>query len=88
MANGIGFPDKQVMAELTAKMLIEVDAVQFMGEKPYIYTSGLASPVYTDCRRLILAWLLFIAMWALSSLTPWPAARRRAYRTPHGSPIA
>jgi orotate phosphoribosyltransferase len=53
MSHGIGFPDKKVMAELTAKMLIEVDAVQFMGDKPYIYTSGLASPVYTDCRRLI-----------------------------------
>ena len=53
MAHGVGLPDKKVMAELTAKMLIEVDAVQFMSEKPYIYTSGLASPVYTDCRRLI-----------------------------------
>lgn len=53
MTHGIGFADKKVMAELTAKMLIEVDAVQFMGDKPYIYTSGLASPVYTDCRRLI-----------------------------------
>lgn len=50
---GIGFPDRQVMAELTARMLIEVEAVRFMTEKPFIYTSGLASPVYTDCRRLI-----------------------------------
>jgi orotate phosphoribosyltransferase len=41
------------MAELTAKMLIEVEAVRFMDDKPFIYTSGLASPVYTDCRRLI-----------------------------------
>jgi orotate phosphoribosyltransferase len=48
-----GFPDKEVMAELTAKMLIEVDAVRFMADKPFIYTSGWASPVYTDCRRLI-----------------------------------
>jgi orotate phosphoribosyltransferase len=47
------FPDKSVMAELTAKMLIEVDAVRFMTDKPFIYTSGWASPVYTDCRRLI-----------------------------------
>jgi len=50
---GIGFPDRKVMAELTARMLIEVEAVRFMTEKPFIYTSGLASPVYTDCRRLI-----------------------------------
>ena len=48
-----GFPDKKVMAELTANMLLEVDAVRFMTDKPFIYTSGWASPVYTDCRRLI-----------------------------------
>ena len=48
-----GFPSKEVMAELTAKMLLEVDAVRFMADKPFIYTSGWASPVYTDCRRLI-----------------------------------
>ena len=48
-----GFPDKAVIAELTAKMLLEVDAVRFMADKPFIYTSGWASPIYTDCRRLI-----------------------------------
>jgi orotate phosphoribosyltransferase len=48
-----GFTDKKVMAELTAKMLLEVEAVRFMGDKPFIFTSGRASPVYTDCRRLI-----------------------------------
>ena len=48
-----GFPDKKVMAELTAKMLLEVEAVRFMDDKPFIFTSGWASPVYTDCRRLI-----------------------------------
>jgi orotate phosphoribosyltransferase len=47
------FPDKKVIAELTAKMLLEVDAIRFMTDKPFIYTSGWASPVYTDCRRLI-----------------------------------
>ena len=50
---GLGFPDKKVMAELTAKMLLEVEAVRFMEDKPFIFTSGWASPVYTDCRRLI-----------------------------------
>jgi orotate phosphoribosyltransferase len=47
------FADKAVIAELTAKMLLEVEAVRFYGEKPFIFTSGLASPVYTDCRRPI-----------------------------------
>jgi orotate phosphoribosyltransferase len=49
----IGFPEHKVVAELTAKMLIEVEAVRFMADKPFIFTSGWASPVYTDCRRLI-----------------------------------
>ena len=53
MTSGIGFPDQRVIADLTAKMFLEVGAVQFMTDKPYIFTSGWASPVYTDCRRLI-----------------------------------
>ena len=53
MPMGAGFPDKSVMAEIAARMLLEVEAVRFMGEKPFIFTSGRASPVYTDCRRLI-----------------------------------
>jgi orotate phosphoribosyltransferase len=48
-----GFADKETIAELTAKMLIEVEAVRFMSDQPFIFTSGWASPVYTDCRRLI-----------------------------------
>ena len=47
------FIDRKVMAELTAKMLLEVEAVRFMEDKPFIFTSGWASPVYIDCRRLI-----------------------------------
>ncbi len=53
MATGIGFPDKTVISDLTAKMLIEIEAVQFRPEQPFIFTSGWASPVYTDCRKII-----------------------------------
>ena len=53
MAAVTAFPDKALIAELTAKMLLEVEAVRFMQDKPFIFTSGWASPVYTDCRRLI-----------------------------------
>ncbi len=53
MSIGVGFPDREVVAHLTAKMLLEVDAVLFNPEKPFIFTSGWASPVYIDCRRLI-----------------------------------
>ena len=47
------FPDKPLIAELTAKMLLEVKAVHFRADEPYRFTSGLASPVYIDCRKLI-----------------------------------
>jgi orotate phosphoribosyltransferase len=53
MTAGATFTDKKTMGELTAKMLLEVEAVRFMADKPFIFTSGWASPVYTDCRRLI-----------------------------------
>jgi orotate phosphoribosyltransferase len=53
MTVGGAFPDKEIIAELTAKMLLEVEAVHFNAEKPYIFTSGWASPVYIDCRKLI-----------------------------------
>jgi orotate phosphoribosyltransferase len=47
------FPDKAVIAELTAKMLIEVEAVRFSADEPFKFTSGWHSPVYIDCRKLI-----------------------------------
>ncbi|KMQ80065.1 Orotate phosphoribosyltransferase [Candidatus Burkholderia pumila] len=45
--------DRQTISDITAKMLLEVQAVHFNAEKPYIFTSGWASPVYIDCRKLI-----------------------------------
>ena len=47
------FPDRAEMARLAANMLWEVEAVHFRPQDPYIFTSGLASPVYIDCRKLI-----------------------------------
>lgn len=47
------FPDEETMAELAASMLLEIDAVHFRSDQPYRLTSGLASPVYIDCRKLI-----------------------------------
>jgi orotate phosphoribosyltransferase len=45
--------DRQVIADITARCLLEVKAVNFSDDKPYIFTSGWASPVYIDCRKLI-----------------------------------
>jgi orotate phosphoribosyltransferase len=47
------FTPKDEIARLTARMLLEIDAVHFRADQPYTFTSGLASPVYIDCRKLI-----------------------------------
>lgn len=47
------FADKSVIADMTAKMMLEVKAVHFSEGKPFVFTSGWASPVYIDCRKLI-----------------------------------
>jgi orotate phosphoribosyltransferase len=47
------FADKSFIADMTAKMMLEVKAVHFSEGKPFLFTSGWASPVYIDCRKLI-----------------------------------
>lgn len=47
------FPDPALAARLAARMLLEIEAVHFRAEEPYTFTSGLKSPVYIDCRKLI-----------------------------------
>lgn len=42
-----------IMAHEAARMLLEVGAAHFRPHDPYILTSGMASPVYLDCRKLI-----------------------------------
>ena len=45
--------DNKTIAELTARMYLDTGAVRFMADKPFIFTSGWASPVYNDSRWLI-----------------------------------
>ena len=47
------FLDRKTIAELTARMYLDTGAVRFMSDKPFIFTSGWASPVYNDSRWLI-----------------------------------
>ena len=47
------YPSDAEMARLTARMLLEIDAVHFRADEPYVFTSGIAAPVYIDCRKLI-----------------------------------
>jgi orotate phosphoribosyltransferase len=45
--------DQETIALEAAKMLLEIKAVHFYEDKPFILTSGWASPVYIDCRKII-----------------------------------
>lgn len=47
------YPSREEIARLTARMLLEIKAVNFNTQEPYILASGLPSPSYIDCRKLI-----------------------------------
>lgn len=47
------YPSPEEMARLTARMLWEIEAVNFMTDAPFKLASGQLSPVYIDCRKLI-----------------------------------
>ena len=47
------FPTCKEIAQLTAKMLLEIKAVHFNSRKPFVLSSGKSSPTYIDCRKII-----------------------------------
>ncbi|MBI1218752.1 MAG: orotate phosphoribosyltransferase [Rhodobacteraceae bacterium] len=47
------YPAPAEIARLTARMLLEIKAVHFNAETPFTLASGLPSPTYIDCRKLI-----------------------------------
>ncbi|MCZ0962603.1 orotate phosphoribosyltransferase [Paracoccus benzoatiresistens] len=47
------FPAREEIARLSARMLLEIKAVDFNAETPFTYASGLKGPTYVDCRRII-----------------------------------
>jgi orotate phosphoribosyltransferase len=47
------YPPKDEMARLSARMLLEIDAVHLNAADPFKLASGLPSPTYIDCRKLI-----------------------------------
>ena len=47
------FPPATDIARLTARALLEIKAVHFNAETPFTLASGLPSPTYIDCRKLI-----------------------------------
>ena len=40
-------------ARAAAKILLDIEAILFRPDQPFVFTSGRASPVYVDCRRII-----------------------------------
>ena len=47
------FPEKSEIARLTARMLIEIGAIDFNATEPFTHASGKKAPTYVDCRKLI-----------------------------------
>ena len=47
------FPAREEIARLSARMLLEIKAVDFNAAQPFTYASGLKGPTYIDCRKLI-----------------------------------
>ena len=41
------------MSEIIAEKLIDIESVQFSFNNHFTLTSGLKSPVYVDCRKII-----------------------------------
>ncbi|MFD1158065.1 orotate phosphoribosyltransferase [Roseovarius aestuarii] len=47
------YPPAEEIARLTARILLEIEAVHFNADEPFTLASGLPSPTYIDCRKLI-----------------------------------
>lgn len=47
------FPPAEDIARLTARALLDIKAVHFRTDPPFTLASGLPSPTYIDCRRVI-----------------------------------
>ncbi len=89
--------DRTLIAREAAKMFLEIQAVHFYKDEPFKFTSGWASPVYIDCRKIIsfprlratlmdFATATIVREIGYESLTLSRAARPPASRSPPGSP--
>src|SRR6056297_1771837 len=47
------YPDDATMAQMTARMLLDIRAVHFDTETLFTHASGKQAPTYIDCRKLI-----------------------------------
>lgn len=47
------YPDAQTMAQMTARMLLDIGAVHFNTAELFTHASGNQAPTYIDCRKII-----------------------------------
>ncbi len=47
------YPDAATMAQMTARMLLDIKAVHFNADELFTHASGKQAPTYIDCRKLI-----------------------------------
>lgn len=47
------YPDQATIAQLTARMLLDIRAVHFNADTPFVHSNGKEAPTYVDCRKLI-----------------------------------
>lgn len=47
------YPAPADMAQMTARMLLDIKAVHFNTADPYVHSNGKQAPTYVDCRKLI-----------------------------------
>ncbi|MBF9036502.1 orotate phosphoribosyltransferase [Rhodobacterales bacterium HKCCE2091] len=47
------YPSAETMAQMTARMLLDIGAVHFNATEPFTHASGKQAPTYIDCRKLI-----------------------------------
>jgi orotate phosphoribosyltransferase len=47
------YPAAADMAQMTARMLLDIGAVHFNTDTPYVHSNGKEAPTYVDCRKLI-----------------------------------
>jgi orotate phosphoribosyltransferase len=82
-------------AQLTADILLDIQAIHIRPDEPFTFTSGRLSPVYVDCRKIISfprarAKLMDLAVERVSRDAGHEAfdavARRPASPSPPGSP--
>ena len=48
-----GLPTAEAIAEQSARILLEIQAVSFNSREPFTWTSGRKAPTYVDCRKVI-----------------------------------